>query len=72
MSEHHERRSAAPSLVHDRVLTDRPGKAEAGAQSTLRLEQAAPAARGQWIAVVLRGGFSASAMLVWETGRNGC
>ncbi len=55
MSEHHERRSAAPSLVHDRVLTDRPGNAETGARSTPWLEQAAPAARGHWIAVVLRG-----------------
>jgi hypothetical protein len=30
MSEHPERRSAVPSLVHDRVLTDRPGDAGQG------------------------------------------
>ncbi len=55
MSERHDRRCAAPSLVHDRVLTDRPGNVETGARSTLCQEQAAPAARGQWIAIVLRG-----------------
>ena len=53
MSEHHERRSAALSLVPDLVLADRPGAVGRGVRSAVGPEQAAPTARGRQIAAVL-------------------